>query len=106
MSTARLPPRHDNRPTQSDLRARRYAIRYPFAAAAEIFDFQSGTRLSGMTSDISLGGCFVLRTPGFEDWHTRRPYPYSQKPERAQGSGGFGTEIALAKRICVLGSSV
>lgn len=52
-----------------------------------------------MTSDISLGGCFVLRTPGFEDWHTRRPYPYSQKPERAQGSGEFGTDIALAKRI-------
>lgn len=40
-------------------RDRRYAIRYPFAADAEILDLESGARSEGVTSDISLGGCFV-----------------------------------------------
>jgi hypothetical protein len=41
------------------LRDRRYAIRYPFAADAEVLDLESGVRSAGITSDISLGGCFV-----------------------------------------------
>lgn len=41
------------------LRDRRYAIRYPFAADAEVLDLESGVRSDGITSDISLGGCFV-----------------------------------------------
>jgi c-di-GMP-binding flagellar brake protein YcgR len=41
------------------LRDRRYAIRYPFAADAEVLDLESGGRSEGITSDISLGGCFV-----------------------------------------------
>lgn len=41
------------------LRERRFSIRYPFAADAEILDLKSGMRLSGVTSDLSLGGCFV-----------------------------------------------
>ena len=41
------------------LRDRRYAIRYPFAADAVILDLESGSRSEGVTSDISLGGCFV-----------------------------------------------
>jgi hypothetical protein len=41
------------------LRDRRYAIRYPFAADAEVLDLESGVRSEGITSDISLGGCFV-----------------------------------------------
>ncbi len=52
------------RPANSGLRDRRYAIRYPFTADAEILDLKSGTRLSCVTSDLSLGGCFVC---------TRRP---------------------------------
>ena len=39
------------------LRDRRYAIRYPFAADAELIDLASGSE--GVTSDLSLGGCFV-----------------------------------------------
>lgn len=54
----------DNRPASSGLRDRRYAIRYPFAADADILDLKSGTRLKCVTSDLSLGGCFVC---------TRRP---------------------------------
>lgn len=46
-------------PDKSGLRERRFAIRYPFAAEAEILCLKSGMRLSGVTSDLSLGGCFV-----------------------------------------------
>ena len=49
---------------ESGLRELRFAIRYRFAAEAEILDLKTGTRLSGVTSDLSLGGCFVC---------TRRP---------------------------------
>jgi PilZ domain-containing protein len=41
------------------LRDRRYAIRFPFAADAEVLDLESGSHSDGVTSDISLGGCFV-----------------------------------------------
>jgi hypothetical protein len=44
---------------KASLRDRRYAIRYPFAADAEVLDLESGARAEGVTSDISLGGCFV-----------------------------------------------
>ena len=44
---------------KSSLRDRRYAIRYPFAADAEVLDLESGARSEGVTSDISLGGCFI-----------------------------------------------
>jgi hypothetical protein len=44
---------------RGSLRDRRYAIRYPFAADAEVLDLESGARVEGVTSDISLGGCFV-----------------------------------------------
>jgi hypothetical protein len=41
------------------LRDRRYAIRFPFAADADVLDLESGSHSDGVTSDISLGGCFV-----------------------------------------------
>lgn len=44
---------------KANLRDRRYAIRYPFAADAVVLDLESGSRSEGVTSDISLGGCFV-----------------------------------------------
>jgi len=44
---------------ESGVRNRRYSIRHPFAAAAEMLELQSGSRVSGVTSDLSLGGCFV-----------------------------------------------
>ena len=48
------------------IRDRRYAIRYPFAADVEILDLESGSRAEGVTSDLSMGGCFVC---------TSRPLP-------------------------------
>jgi hypothetical protein len=47
------------RAKESGVRDRRYSIRYPFAADAEMLELESGTRVSGLTSDLSLGGCFV-----------------------------------------------
>ena len=44
---------------RSGVRDRRYAIRYPFAADADLIDLESGTHSSGVTSDISMGGCFI-----------------------------------------------
>lgn len=48
--------KHSN---ESGPRERRFSVRYPFAAEAEILDLKSGIRLSGVTSDLSLGGCFI-----------------------------------------------
>jgi len=44
---------------KASLRDRRYAIRYPFAADTVVLDLESGARAEGVTSDLSLGGCFV-----------------------------------------------
>jgi hypothetical protein len=41
------------------VRDRRYAIRFPFAADVEIIDLETGQQVEGVTSDLSLGGCFV-----------------------------------------------
>lgn len=43
----------------SGVRDRRYTIRYPFAADAELIDMETGQQATGVTSDISLGGCFI-----------------------------------------------
>jgi c-di-GMP-binding flagellar brake protein YcgR len=44
---------------KAGIRDRRYSIRYPFAADADLIDLESGTHSSGVTTDISLGGCFI-----------------------------------------------
>ena len=41
------------------VRDRRCTIRYPFAADAELVDLESGKQVEGVTSDISLAGCFI-----------------------------------------------
>jgi PilZ domain len=54
----------DNRTTKgpspkAGVRDRRYAIRYPFAADIELIDLETGAQAAGVTSDISMGGCFI-----------------------------------------------
>ena len=54
----------DNRTTKgpspkAGVRDRRFAIRFPFAADVELIDLETGTQATGVTSDISLGGCFI-----------------------------------------------
>ena len=41
------------------VRDRRYAIRHPFAADVKFIDLESGAAGEGVTSDLSMGGCFV-----------------------------------------------
>ena len=48
-----------SRARTGSIRDRRYAIRYPFAADAELIDLASGARSEGVTSDLSPGGCFI-----------------------------------------------
>jgi len=50
---------------RTPLRDRRYAIRYPFAADVELLDLETGARAEGITSDISLGGCFICTSRPF-----------------------------------------
>jgi hypothetical protein len=38
---------------------RRGIDRYPFTAAAEIVDLRSRTRVTGRSSDLGLGGCYI-----------------------------------------------
>ena len=38
---------------------RRSVRRCPFVASAEVSDMDSGTQLSGRTSELGLGGCYV-----------------------------------------------
>jgi c-di-GMP-binding flagellar brake protein YcgR len=45
---------------------RRYIARYPFSVTAEILDLQTGSRLRGVTSDLSLRGCFVCTNSHLE----------------------------------------
>ena len=47
------------RAKESGVRDRRYSIRHPFETDADMLELESGTRVSGVTSDLSLGGCFV-----------------------------------------------
>jgi c-di-GMP-binding flagellar brake protein YcgR len=54
-----MEPDSGNRGKESGVRDRRYSIRYSFAADVEMLELQSGSRVSGVTSDLSLGGCFV-----------------------------------------------
>jgi hypothetical protein len=47
------------RAKESGVRKRRYSIRHPLRAGAEVPELKTGSRLSGVTSDFSLGGCFA-----------------------------------------------
>jgi hypothetical protein len=38
---------------------RRRVDRYPFTAAADILDLRSQTRVTGRSSDLGLGGCYI-----------------------------------------------
>lgn len=54
-----MPDRRSPSGSSLTVRDRRYAIRFPFAADVELIDLESGKIAEGVTSDLSLGGCFV-----------------------------------------------
>ena len=79
-----------NQPSRTGVRDRRYAIRFPFAADTELIDMESGTRAVGVTSDISLGGCFVC---------TSKPFPVSTRVRITLNRKGQSIEALAVVRI-------
>lgn len=72
------------------IRDRRYAIRYPFAADSIVLDLESGSRSDGVTSDISLGGCFVC---------TSKPFPLKTRARLTLTYKGEAVEALCMVRI-------
>ena len=77
-------------PTRTGVRDRRYAIRFPFAADVELIDMESGSRTMGVTSDISLGGCFVC---------TSKPLPVTTRVRLSLTRKGQRIEALAVVRI-------
>lgn len=74
----------------SGIRDRRYVLRYPFVAQAELVDLDAGARAEGTTSDISLGGCFVC---------TGRPLPLKARARVILTNQGETLEALVVVRI-------
>lgn len=74
----------------SGVRDRRYTIRYPFAADAELIDLDSGNHGDGVTSDISLGGCFVCSS---------KPLPLNTRARMKLTRKGQELEALVVVRI-------
>ena len=72
------------------VRDRRYAIRFPFAADVELIDLESGKQVDGVTSDISLGGCFVC---------TGKPLPVNARARMKLVRRGQVLEALVVVRI-------
>jgi c-di-GMP-binding flagellar brake protein YcgR len=77
-------------PGKAGVRDRRYAIRFPFAADVELIDMESGARIQGVTSDLSLGGCFVC---------TSKPLPIGTRMRLCLSRKGQTVEALAVVRI-------
>ena len=75
---------------RAGVRDRRYAIRYPFAADAVLIDLETGTQSSGVTSDLSLGGCFIC---------TGKPLPLKARARVTLSRKGQSVEGLAVVRI-------
>jgi c-di-GMP-binding flagellar brake protein YcgR len=62
----------------------RYTIRYSVAVTAEILELETGNRLRGVTSDLSLRGCFV-RTTSVLEVRTRVRLTLVRKKQKVDG---------------------
>jgi len=72
------------------LRDRRFTIRYPFAADAQLIELESGKQVDGVTSDISLGGCFIC---------TSKPMPINSRARLKLTRKGQVLEALVVVRI-------
>ena len=61
----------------------RYTVRYPFSVAAEVLELKTGARLRGVTSDLSLRGCFV-RTTSLLEAHARVRLTLARKKQKVE----------------------
>jgi hypothetical protein len=75
---------------KAGVRDRRYAIRFPFAADVDIIDMESGARTSGVTSDLSLGGCFICSS---------KPVPVGTRVRIVMSRKGQSVEALAVVRI-------
>jgi hypothetical protein len=75
---------------KAGVRDRRYAIRFPFAADVELIDMESGSRVEGVTSDLSLGGCFVC---------TSKPLPIATRMRITLSRKGQTVEALAVVRV-------
>lgn len=66
------------------VRDRRYAIRYPFAADVVLIDLETGVQATGVTSDISLGGCFICSSKPLP-LKARARFTLSRKGQNVEG---------------------
>jgi hypothetical protein len=82
--------RNGSNSSVTGVRDRRYAIRFPFAADVELIDLESGKQVDGVTSDISLGGCFVC---------TSKPLPMNARARMKLTRKGQVLEALVAVRI-------
>jgi hypothetical protein len=76
--------------SKTAVRDRRYAIRFPFAADVLLIDMESGARTDGVTSDISLGGCFIC---------TSKPMPVGSRARVIMSRKGQVVEALATVRI-------
>ena len=70
----------------TSIRDRRYCIRYPFAADTEMLDLESGSRIEGVTSDISMGGAFICTSKPLAS-NTRLRITLTRKSEKVEALG-------------------
>src|SRR5438309_10428547 len=78
----------DDRTTKGEARGlsvrdRRYSIRYPFAADAELLDLESGAKATGDTSDISMGGAFICTSKSYPS-NARVRIPMTRKDQKVK----------------------
>jgi hypothetical protein len=85
-----MPDRNGSSSSITGVRDRRYAIRFPFAADVELIDLESGKLVEGVTSDISLGGCFVC---------TSKPLPLNARARMKLVRKGQAIEALVSVRI-------
>src|SRR5258708_40117599 len=78
----------------------RYTVRYPFSVTAEILELGTGTRLGGVTSDLSVRGCFVRTTSPLEvrarvrlTLARKKQKGESLPTNRGAGQAGMGLEV-------------
>jgi len=72
------------------VRDRRYTIRFPFAADAELIEVDAGQQSVGVTSDISLGGCFIC---------TSKPLPVNSRARLRLSRKGQVLDALVVVRI-------
>lgn len=80
----------DSNSRLNGVRDRRYTIRYPFAADAELIEMESGKQVTGVTSDISMGGCFIC---------TSKPLPSNSRARLRLTRKGQAFEALVVVRI-------